>query len=104
MGTFPEIAQIVLQRAREAGAASRTALHGGGGRRCLTRRTDAPGNRGAHAPGGMAEARAALIEWIDEAGDAGRTFLQVRLLRVGEGLYEIRHARDVHRSIRRWRR
>lgn len=61
--------------------------------------SDAPEVRGAHAPRGMAEARAALVEWIDQAGDAGRTFLQVRLLRVGEGRYEIRHARDVHQSI-----
>jgi len=61
--------------------------------------SDRPGERGAHAPGGIAAARAALVEWIDAAGDAGRTFLQVRLLRVGEGRYEIRHARDVHRSI-----
>lgn len=61
--------------------------------------SDAPEVRGAHAPRGMAPARDALVAWIDQAGDAGRTFLQVRLLRVGEGRYEIRHARDVHRSI-----
>jgi hypothetical protein len=61
--------------------------------------SDAPEVRGAHAPPGMAEARQALVDWIDEAGDAGRIFLQVRLLRTGEGRYEIRHARDVHRSI-----
>lgn len=62
--------------------------------------SDAPRVRGSHAPGGIPEARAALVEWIEDAGNAGRTFLQVRLLRTGEVTYEIRHARDVHRSLR----
>lgn len=61
--------------------------------------SDEPRVRGAHAPRGMAQARDALVRWIDEAGDQGRIFLQLRLLRTGEGRYEIRHARDVHRSI-----
>lgn len=61
--------------------------------------SDAPQVRGGHAAGGIPAARRALVEWIDAAGDAGRTFLQVRLLRTGEAQYEIRHARDVHRSI-----
>jgi 4Fe-4S iron-sulfur cluster binding domain/DR2241 stabilising domain len=61
--------------------------------------SDAHEVRGAHAPGGIPAARAALAEWIDAAGDAGRTFFQVRLLRTGAEMYEIRHARDVHRSI-----
>lgn len=61
--------------------------------------SDAPQQRGTHAPRGMAEARGALVRWIDEGGDSGRIFLQVRLLRTGDGRYEIRHARDVHRSI-----
>lgn len=62
--------------------------------------SDARETRGSHAPGGVAEARAALVRWVDEAGDAGRVFLQARLLRVDEGRYEIRHARDVHRSLK----
>lgn len=61
--------------------------------------SDAPRVRGSHAPGGIPDARRALTEWIDAAGEAGRTFLQVRLLRTGEAQYEIRHARDVHRSL-----
>lgn len=61
--------------------------------------SDSPRVRGSHAPGGIPEARRALVEWVDAAGEAGRVFLQVRLLRLGEGRYEIRHARDVHRSI-----
>lgn len=61
--------------------------------------SDAPRLRGAHAPGGIPDARRALVEWVDAAGEAGRTFLQVRLLRTGDGLYEVRHARDAHRSI-----
>lgn len=61
--------------------------------------SDAPRVRGSHAPGGIPDARRALVEWVDAAGEAGRTFLQVRLLRTGDAQYEIRHARDVHRSI-----
>lgn len=62
--------------------------------------SDAPNARGAHAPGGVAEARAALLAWVDEGGEAGRVFLQARLLRTGEDRYEVRHRRDVHRSLR----
>jgi hypothetical protein len=47
----------------------------------------------------VAEARRALAAWVDEAGDAGRIFLQARLLATGGGRYEIRHRRDVHRSM-----
>lgn len=53
-----------------------------------------------HAPAGVAPARRALLAWVDEAGDAGRVFLQARLLRTGDGRYEVRHRRDVHRSLR----
>ena len=59
--------------------------------------SDAPRERGSHAPGGMAAAREALVRWVGEE-PMGRVFLQVRLLRTGEGRYEIRHARDVRRS------
>jgi hypothetical protein len=55
--------------------------------------------RGAHAPGGVAEARQALLAWVNDAGGQGRSFLQVRLLPTGEDQYEIRHIRDVHRSL-----
>lgn len=61
--------------------------------------SDAAKERGAHAPGGIPAARQALVEWIDAAGDAGRVFLQVRLLRTEEGRYEIRHARDAGHPI-----
>jgi DR2241 stabilising domain/4Fe-4S iron-sulfur cluster binding domain len=62
--------------------------------------SDARDERGAHAAAGSIPlARAALVEWVDAAGGEGRTFLQVRLLRLGEGRYEIRHARDADRSI-----
>jgi len=46
----------------------------------------------------VAEARRALAAWVDEAGAEGRVFLQVRLLATGEGRYEVRHGRDLHRS------
>lgn len=60
--------------------------------------SDAPGQRGAHASRGVAEARRALAAWVDEAGEAGREFLEARLLATGGGRYEVRHRRDVHRS------
>jgi hypothetical protein len=56
--------------------------------------SDRPEARGAHAPGGMAEAREALLAWVDEAGAAGRVFLEVRLLHEGGGRYELRHRAD----------
>lgn len=52
-----------------------------------------------HAPAGVAEARAALLAWVDGAGPAGRVFLQARLLATGGGRYEVRHARDARRSL-----
>jgi hypothetical protein len=61
--------------------------------------SDTPQVRGAHAAGGIPAARQALTEWVDAAGDAGRAFLQVRLLRTGDAQYEIRHAGDVHRDL-----
>ncbi|HET6763169.1 MAG TPA: DR2241 family protein [Longimicrobiaceae bacterium] len=61
--------------------------------------SDAPRERGMHAPLGVAAARRALVAWVDEAGDAGRTFLEARLLRTGDGEYEVRHRRDAHRSL-----
>ncbi len=50
--------------------------------------------RGAHAPGSIAEARAALAAWVDDAGPEGRAFLQARIRATGGGRYEIRHRRD----------
>jgi 4Fe-4S iron-sulfur cluster binding domain/DR2241 stabilising domain len=61
--------------------------------------SDHPEVRGSHAPGGVAQARRALVAWVDQAGDAGRVFLQARLRAVGGGRYEVRHRRDVHRSL-----
>lgn len=61
--------------------------------------SDRPEARGSHAPGGVGEARRALVAWVDEAGEAGRVFLQARLRRTGEGRYDVRHHRDVHRSL-----
>lgn len=56
--------------------------------------SDAPSLRGSHAPAGVEEARAALLEWVDEAGAEGRVFLQVLLRAAGSGRYEVRHVRD----------
>jgi hypothetical protein len=49
--------------------------------------------------GGVAEARRALLAWVDEAGEGGRVFLQARLRATGGGRYEVRHHRDGHRSL-----
>jgi hypothetical protein len=66
--------------------------------------SDAREVRGAHAPvGGIAEARRALVAWVDEAGDEGRAFLQARIVAMEPGRYEIRHGRDrgrPHRSLK----
>lgn len=56
--------------------------------------SDAPEARGAHAPGGVGEARAALLAWVDEAGERGRTFLQIHLRATQGGRYRVRHAAD----------
>ncbi len=56
--------------------------------------SDAMAVRGAHAPAGVAAARAALLAWVDEAGAQGRVFLQAHLRATGGGRYEARHARD----------
>ncbi|MBW3629969.1 MAG: hypothetical protein KY464_11815 [Gemmatimonadetes bacterium] len=56
--------------------------------------SDSPEVRGAHLPGGIAEARAALIAWIEEAGASGRRFLEVHLTRVAPGVYRARHSSD----------
>jgi hypothetical protein len=56
--------------------------------------SDRPAARGAHAAGGVAAARAALLSWVDEGGAAGRAFLQARLLHEGSGRYEVRHLDD----------
>lgn len=50
--------------------------------------------RGRHAPGPVAEARAALLAWVREAGDAGRVFLEVQLLESGSDRFRIRHRLD----------
>ncbi|MEX1183741.1 MAG: DR2241 family protein [Gemmatimonadota bacterium] len=39
-------------------------------------------------------ARRAFLAWIDDGGDRGRSFLQVRIRRTGEDAYEVRHRAD----------
>lgn len=56
--------------------------------------SDSPGARGSHLPGGLAEARAALISWVEEAGAAGRRFLEARLTAMAPGVYRLRHVDD----------
>lgn len=60
--------------------------------------------RGAHAPGGVAEAREALLRWVDEAGAPGRAFLQVRLRADAQGRYSVRHLDDGSRPAAELRR
>lgn len=61
--------------------------------------SDRPEVRGSHAPGGVSEARRALVAWVDEAGEEGRVFLQARLRRSADGRYDVRHRLDAHRSL-----
>ena len=61
--------------------------------------SDAREVRGAHAPGGVDEARRALLAWVDEAGGVGRVFLQALIRPTGAGRYEVCHRLDAHRSI-----
>lgn len=56
--------------------------------------SDATAVRGSHAPAGVAPAREALLRWVDEAGEAGRPFLEAHLLRIDGGRYRIRHQAD----------
>jgi hypothetical protein len=56
--------------------------------------SDAAEVRGLHAPAGVGPARRALLAWVDDAGAAGRVFLQARLLRTPDGRYEVRHRDD----------
>lgn len=55
---------------------------------------DAAGGAGAHAGTAVAEARSALLAWVDEAGSAGRTFLEANLRRCAEDSYAACHHRD----------
>lgn len=56
--------------------------------------SDSPAVRGVHAPGGAAEARRALLEWVTAAGGEGRVFLQAHLLRTGDDRFRLRHVAD----------
>ena len=54
---------------------------------------------GLHAKVGLAEARAALVAWVEGGGASGRRFLQVQLRRTGPERFEIRHASDLDRPL-----
>ena len=49
---------------------------------------------GLHAEVGLADARAALVAWVEGGGASGRRFLQVQLRRTDPERFEIRHASD----------
>jgi hypothetical protein len=49
---------------------------------------------GEHAPAGVAAAREALLAWVTEAGNGGRTFLQAHLLATGPDRFRLRHRAD----------
>jgi hypothetical protein len=50
--------------------------------------------RGEHAPLGAGAARTAFLEWLGEAGPAGRGFLQLWIRPAGASHYEIVHRED----------
>jgi sirohydrochlorin cobaltochelatase len=87
IGTFDALSELILERARQAGAGS---AQGAGGEQS---------GGGVHASGAAEPAVAeragdGFVAWIDEAGDAGRRFLQARVRRTGDGGYEVRHVDD----------
>jgi hypothetical protein len=45
----------------------------------------------------VAAARAALLAWVAEAGEAGRTFLEVQILATGPDRFRLRHRDDATR-------
>lgn len=49
---------------------------------------------GQHAPSGLAEARAALVKWVQEGGLEGRAFLQIHLRATEDGRFSVRHLDD----------
>lgn len=59
--------------------------------------SEAPAARGSHAPESVAQARAAFIAWVDEAGPRGRHFLQILARSTGAGRYELLHREDADR-------
>ena len=79
VGTFPEVAEIVLARTREAEATLPGPAAGGAA--------------GSHAPRAQG-ADAAFRRWVEEGGAAGRRFLQVHVLALGAGRYRLRHVED----------
>lgn len=51
-------------------------------------------------PSAAARAREWFRKWIDDAGDHGRDFLQLRIRRTPDGTYEIRHIADRDEPLR----
>ena len=56
--------------------------------------SDSVSGRGLHAPAGLAVARQALLDWVGDAGPAGRDFLQAHLSVSEGGGYSVRHVDD----------
>jgi sirohydrochlorin cobaltochelatase len=80
VGTLPEVADVVVDLAREAGERGVAGAPSGG--------TSVPGR-----------ARAAFLTWVDGAGEAGRTFLQTRIRPTGAARYELRHVADAGQPV-----
>jgi len=80
IGTFPEIAELIVRSATDAGDAQQ-------GRASDVEPRTSSGSL-------VALARHAFIDWIDTSGDANREFLEIVVLVDGAGRYEIRHRED----------
>ncbi|HET8654833.1 MAG TPA: CbiX/SirB N-terminal domain-containing protein, partial [Longimicrobiaceae bacterium] len=76
VGTLPELAEVVMELAREAGSGGVAGAPGAG-------------------PSTPERARAAFLAWVEGAGEAGRAFLQTCIRPTGAARYELRHVADV---------
>lgn len=79
VGTLDEVPDVVLAIAADAGAPLRpSTIHG-------------PRAAGASE---LHDARRAFLDWVDEAGPAGRTFLQLHIQPTPDLRYEVRNSAD----------
>jgi sirohydrochlorin cobaltochelatase len=92
VGTLPEIADVAVELAREAEAADRE------------RGQQLPEDEfagGSDTGPAAARARPVFFAWVEEPGESGRGFLQLRVRRTADGKFEIRHLGDTGQPLDR---